>query len=92
MQDTPPHAWGDVDESRRGGRRPNLAGPFDVVRSRGAIYPLGNARKRALYQEILDLLSEGGVFLNAEHVADSKARVEKMLDASIKLVLFAGGR
>jgi predicted methyltransferase len=56
------------------------------------IHPLGNARERALYHEVFDLLSEGGVFLNAEHVASPTDRVEKMLDECFKLALFAGWR
>jgi hypothetical protein len=57
-----------------------------------ALHHLGNARKRALYQEIFDLLSEGGVFLNTDDVASPTARVEKMLDECYKLAFFAGWR
>jgi tRNA (cmo5U34)-methyltransferase len=58
----------------------SLAGPFDVIVSGFAIHHLADERKRALYQEIFDLLSEGGVFLNCEHVASATPRIEQMFD------------
>jgi tRNA (cmo5U34)-methyltransferase len=57
-----------------------LAGPFDVIVSGFAIHHLSDERKRALYQEIFDLLADGGVFLNCEHVASPSARIEQMFD------------
>jgi tRNA (cmo5U34)-methyltransferase len=35
---------------------------------------------RELYQEIFDLLAEGGTFVNAEHVASATPAIEKMFD------------
>ena len=45
-----------------------------------AIHHLSDERKRALYEEIFDLLSDGGVFLNCEHVASVTPRIEQMFD------------
>ncbi len=62
------------------GWKESLAGPVDVVVSGFAIHHLPDERKRALYQEIYDLLSVGGVFLNCEHVASTTSRIEQMFD------------
>jgi SAM-dependent methyltransferase len=61
---------------------------FDIVVSGFAIHHLPDARKRALYGEIHGLLSNGGVFLNAEHVASATARVEQMFDDAMAQHLF----
>ena len=58
----------------------SLSQPFDAIVSAFAIHHMPHDRKRALYQEIFDLLSPGGVFLNCEHVASSTPRVEQLFD------------
>jgi SAM-dependent methyltransferase len=60
--------------------RTQTPGPFDAVISGFAIHHLPHERKHSLYREIYDLLAEGGVFLNAEHVASPSPRVEEMFD------------
>jgi cyclopropane fatty-acyl-phospholipid synthase-like methyltransferase len=57
-----------------------VRGPFDAVVSGFAIHHLADERKRALYREVYELLPEGGVFLNCEHVASPSPRVEQVFD------------
>ncbi len=70
------------------GWRRSLAGPFDVIVSGFAIHHLTHERKRALYQEIHDLLAAGGVFLNCEHVASISPRIEQLFDDAMSEHLY----
>ncbi len=54
--------------------------PFDVAISGFAIHHQGDERKKELYSELYALLSEGGIFLNLEHVASSTAEVSRLFE------------
>jgi SAM-dependent methyltransferase len=54
--------------------------PFDAIVSGFSIHHQPDARKRAVYAEIYDLLAPGGVFLNLEHVASPDKWVEGLFD------------
>jgi ubiquinone/menaquinone biosynthesis C-methylase UbiE len=57
-----------------------VTGPFDAVLSGLAIHHLTHERKRQLYREIFELLSQNGLFLNCEHVASPARRLEAMFE------------
>lgn len=65
-----------------------VQGQFDAILSGFAIHHLTHERKREVYREIYDLLNEGGVFLNLEHVSSPTARVEEMFNEAMTEHLF----
>ena len=60
-------------------------GKFDVIISCFAIHHLVHERKRALYQEIFEMLMPGGVFCNLEHVASATTRLHHQFLAKLDL-------
>lgn len=54
--------------------------PFDVVVSGYSIHHQPDARKRAVYGEIFDLLTPGGLFLNVEHVASPSPGIAELYE------------
>jgi SAM-dependent methyltransferase len=50
---------------------PDSLPSFDVVTSSFAIHHLTHDRKRSLFEEVFDIVSPGGAFLNLEHVASA---------------------
>ena len=54
--------------------------PFDVVVSGYSIHHQPDARKRAVYGEIFDLLTPGGLFVNVEHVASPSPPIEGLYE------------
>jgi tRNA (cmo5U34)-methyltransferase len=55
-------------------------GPFDTILSGYCIHHLPDDRKRVLYEELYGLLSPGGAFVHAEHVASATPELEALFD------------
>ncbi|ENH96037.1 hypothetical protein J416_12959 [Gracilibacillus halophilus YIM-C55.5] len=52
----------------------------DCIVSGFAIHHLPDEQKQRVYQQIYDLLADGGVFINIEHVASATPQVEALHD------------
>jgi tRNA (cmo5U34)-methyltransferase len=68
--------------------RQAVRGPFDAVVSGFAIHHLPDERKRAVYQEIYELLPSGGVFINCEHIASATPQLEALFDDAMSEHLY----
>ena len=64
-------AWVDAVEQR---------GPFELVVSGYAIHHLADERKRALYGEVLHLLTPGGLFVNIDHVKSPTTQLKSVFE------------
>ncbi len=53
---------------------------YDVIVSGYAIHHQPDDRKRAIYREVYECLSPGGIFLNLEHVASQTPAGEQLFD------------
>ena len=58
----------------------HLNGPLDLVLSGFAIHHQSDRRKQQLYKEIYEILAQGGVFLNLEHVASATEALTVVFD------------
>lgn len=57
-------------------------GPFDAIVSALTIHHLADDDKRNLYARILNVLTPGGIFINAEQVAGRSTRLQELFEAT----------
>lgn len=69
-----------VDDFSRSIERYAKPGTVDCIISGYAIHHLPHAKKKELYQEIYNMLSPGGIFINVEHTASYTPELEKLHD------------
>ena len=58
-------------------------GKFDAIISGLAIHHCPDARKRAIYAEVFDILEPGGIFCNLDHVASPTPRLHAQFRAAL---------
>lgn len=53
---------------------------IDCIISGFAIHHLTNEKKKELYKEIYNILTDGGIFINVEHTASATPKIEELYD------------